>query len=143
MSKSDDDDKSASSSDDGNGKGVSGKQQSTSLSGDADDGQSAGHGSSDTAGHADSSNVDASDDLFTFGDVHGQAQASASSNWSDVIEMDINDDLSSGQGGTWTEEIDGQKIVDGHGSDKSDHDTGKGHSDHGDLDMDHIDKLQW
>lgn len=46
-------------------------------------------------------------------------------------------------GGTWTEEIDGQKIVDGHGPDKDDHDTGKGHSDHGDLDMDHIDKLQW
>jgi len=75
--------------------------------------------------------------------VQGNAHASGGSNWSDVIEMDLNDDASSSSGGAWTEEIEGQKIVDGHTPDKDDFDSGGGNSDHGSLDMDHIDKLQW
>ncbi|OWW21219.1 hypothetical protein AYR66_18810 [Noviherbaspirillum denitrificans] len=108
-----------------------------------DNGKSTAHDVHDTAGHSDGSHVDAGNDLFTFGDTHGNAHASTSANWSDVIEMDINDDLTSGHSGTWTEEIDGQKIVDGHVPDKLDTDTGKGHSDHSDIDTHHIDKLHW
>ena len=87
--------------------------------------------------------MNAGNDMFVFGDVQGNPHASGSSNWSDVIEMVLNDAPSPGHGGAWSEEVEGQKIVDGHTPDKDDIDSGGGNSDQGSLGMDHIDKLQW
>ena len=93
--------------------------------------------------HSDSAN-----DVFVFGDVSGHANVHghSSGNWTDVIEIDTGHGPAvSAAHGNWTVEIDGQKIVDGHahGSIDTHGHTGSITSDHGTINFDHIDKIQW
>jgi hypothetical protein len=82
--------------------------------------------------------------MFHFGDAQSGmgGTGAASGNWADVIEMDFSHEHGAAQGGAWTEEIDGQKIVDGHVP-ADDHHAGSTHSDINHAHADHIDKLQW
>ena len=92
--------------------------------------------------------ADGANDLFVFGDVSGNTDVHghASGNWTDVVEIDMgHGPASSAQGNNWTVEIDGQKIVDGHshGTVDTHGQSGSIVTDHGTINFDHIDKIQW
>jgi hypothetical protein len=93
--------------------------------------------------HADSAN-----DMFVFGDVsgHSTVHGNTCGNWTDVIEIDMgHGPAASTDHGNWTVEIDGQKIVEAqtHGSIDTHGQTGSITTDHGTINFDHIDKIQW
>ncbi|MCE3264883.1 MAG: hypothetical protein K0R43_3962 [Pseudoduganella sp.] len=91
--------------------------------------------------------MDASNDLFAFGEVDsydGADGSAASGNWTDVIEVAFDEGAAGGDSGAWTEAIEGQQIVDGHGAGQgggADHAGDMGHAPmHG---QDNFDKLDW
>ncbi|TAN46799.1 MAG: hypothetical protein EPN21_19505 [Methylococcaceae bacterium] len=90
---------------------------------------------------------DAGNDLFVFGDISGHATVDGGSgNWTDVIEIDMADGpAGSAAGGNWTLEIEDHKIVDGHDHGAVDVNGAEGtiHTEHGDINFDNIDKIEW
>ena len=88
----------------------------------------------------------AGDDLFIFGDIQGHNHVDgAGGNWTDVIEINMSGDAAH-QGG-WTLVVDGHQVADGThpGHDTIDvhgHD-GTIHTDHGDVTIHNVDKIEW
>ncbi|MDK9725857.1 MAG: hypothetical protein OEL88_13345 [Sterolibacteriaceae bacterium MAG5] len=92
---------------------------------------------------------DAGHDLFIFGDIsgHTQVDGGGTGNWTDVVEVDFGHGPgTSTGGGGWTLEVDGEQIVDGreHGSiTLGDDQHGTITTEHGTIDLDNIDKIEW
>jgi Ca2+-binding RTX toxin-like protein len=90
---------------------------------------------------------DSGNDLFVFGDVNGNVTVDGGGgSWTDVLEVDLDGGpAGSLSSGSWTLEIDGQTITsdDAHGSIDTEGHSGTIHTDHGSIDFDNIDKIEW
>jgi hypothetical protein len=79
-------------------------------------------------------------------DGHAQIDGGSSGNWTDVIEVEIGGGpAATVSGHSWTLEIDHQQVVDtgSHGTVDVHGKSGTIHTEHGDINFDHIDKIQW
>ncbi|MBS4096087.1 MAG: hypothetical protein KGZ83_04525, partial [Sulfuricella sp.] len=127
--------------------GTSGNDQLHGSTGDDAIHGGAGNDAIHGSGGHDSLYGDAGNDLFVFGQIDGHTHVDGGGgvNWTDVIEIDLGHGPAADVHGNWTLEIDGQKIVDGHEHGQLDvHDKhGTVTTEHGTVEFDNIDKIQW